>query len=49
MNPEKQDINLTWQQEGDTFQIETSVPNNHLQQLYQEKLTKYYCCLKWKS
>lgn len=49
MNPKKQDINLTRQQEEDTFQIETSVPNNHLQQMYQEEITKYYCYLKWKK
>lgn len=29
MSPKKQDINLTRKQEEDTFQIETSVPNNH--------------------
>jgi hypothetical protein len=34
MNPKEQDINLTREQEEDTFQIEASVPNNHRQQMY---------------
>lgn len=46
MNPKKQVINLTRQQEEDTFQI---VPNNHLKQMYQEEITKCYCYLKWKK
>jgi hypothetical protein len=32
----KSDINLTREREEDTYQIQTSVPNNHLQQMYQE-------------
>jgi hypothetical protein len=37
MNPKKPDTNLTRQQEEDTFQKETSVPNNHLQKCTKKK------------